>query len=61
MLISMLTSAVMGIKLFNSLIKSIKQTSSKTLQLAKCVNKDVNFHVNKWSYEYQTFQFHQLS
>ena len=53
MLISMLTSAVMGIKLFNFTFKLIHQMSSETLQLAKCVVKDVNFHVNKCRYGYE--------
>ena len=53
MLISMLTSAVMGIKLFNFTIKLIQQMSSETLQLAKCVVKDVNFDGNKCSYGYK--------
>ena len=44
MLISMLTSAVMGIKLFNSTTKLTQQKSSETLQLAKCIGKDVNIN-----------------
>ena len=57
MLTSMETSAVMGIKLFNSTIKLIKQRSSETLQLAKCKGKDVNFNVYKCSYGYKTLQY----
>ena len=37
----------MGIKLFNPTTKLIQQRSSETLQLAKCVVKDVNFNGNK--------------
>ena len=43
----------MGIKLFISTITLIQQRSSETLQLAKCVGKDVNFHGNKCSYGYE--------
>ena len=43
----------MGIKLINSTIKLIQQRSSETLQLAKCVCKDVNFDGNKCSYGYK--------
>ena len=43
----------MGIKLFNFTIKLIHQMSSETLQLAKCVVKDVNFDENKCSYGYK--------
>ena len=53
MLTSMETSAVMGIKLFNSTIKLIQQRASETLQQAKCVGKDVNFNGNKCSYGYK--------
>ena len=48
----------MGIKLFISTIKLIQQRQGKTLQLGKCVVKDVNFHLNKCSYGYKTIQFH---
>ena len=51
----------MGINLFNSTIKLIQQRSSETLELAKCVVKDVNLHVNKCSYGYKTLQFKVLS
>ena len=53
MLISMETSAIMGIKLFNSTIKLIQQRPSETLQLAMFVCKDVNFDANKCSYGYK--------
>ena len=53
MLTSMETSAVMGIKLFNSTMKLIQQRSSETKQLAKCVGKDVNFNRNKCTYGYK--------
>ena len=43
----------MGIKLFNSTIKLIQQKQRNALQLAKCIAKDVNFHVNKCSYVYK--------
>ena len=36
----------------------MQERSSETLQLAKCIVKDVNFHVNKCSYGYKTIQFH---
>ena len=45
--------AVMGIKVFNSKIMLIQQKQRNTLQLAKCIVKDVNFHVNKCSYLYK--------
>ena len=51
----------MSMKLFNSTNKLIQQRQRKTLQLAKYVSKDVNFHVNKCSYGYKTFQFHQIT
>ena len=31
----------------------MQQIQSKTLQLVKCIVKDVNLHVNKCSYEYK--------
>ena len=43
----------MGIKLFNSTIKLIQQRLKETLQLAKCVGKDVNFNGDKCSYGYK--------
>ena len=51
----------MGIKLFNSTIKLMQQRYSETLELAKFVVKDVNFHVNKCCFDYKTLQFHKLS
>ena len=36
----------------------MQERSSETLQLAKCIVKDVNFYVNKCSYGYKTIQFH---
>ena len=53
MLKAMETSAVMGINLFNSTIKLIQQRSSETLELAKCLGKDVKGHGNKCSYRYK--------
>ena len=50
----------MGIKLFNSTIKLMQQRSSETLQLVKCVVKDVNFNVRKSSYGYKILQLHKL-
>ena len=49
MLISIETSTVMGIKLFNSPNQINTTKQSKTLQLGKCVFKDVNFDRNKCS------------
>ena len=49
----------MAIKLFNSTIKLTQQRSSETLQLAKCLVKDVNFHVIECSYGYKTLLFHE--
>ena len=50
----------MGMELFNSTIKLIQHRKIKTLQLEKCVVKDVNFLVNKCSYGYKTLQFYEL-
>ena len=61
MLISMLTSSVMGIKRFNSTMKLIQQRLKETLQLTKCVGKDVNFNGNKCSYGYKNISIPQLS
>ena len=36
----------------------MQQRYSETLELAKCVVKDVNFHVNKCSYGYKALKMH---
>ena len=48
-------------KLFNSSINLMQQRYSETLELVKCVVKNVNFHLNKCCYVYKTLQFHKLS
>ena len=35
----------------------MQQIQSKTLQLVKCIGRDVNFHVNKCRYGYKIIQF----
>ena len=39
----------------------MKEKQCKTLQLEKCVVKDVNFHGNKCRYGYKTLHFHELT
>ena len=56
MLISMEISVVVGIKLFNY-TKQVNEPKAKyTLQLVKCLFKDVNLHVTNCSYKCETLE-----
>ena len=61
MLISIERSAAMGEKLLNSTNKVNAQKAKYALQQAKCVVKDVNFHVNNYCFRHKTLKFNELS